>query len=146
MKDLGKEFCLKRKFSLGKVAIEQLTFKSTGDEVLMFCRVTFCESTYRAVLCATYSQFNELLLNCGDLEIKTEVSAMMGEALSISDPKKVQSIYQIKLLKIFDRMMQVEGCLYHTELFELPPEEQADNQDGHFVFLIESLTFQKQLK
>lgn len=146
MKDLGKEFCLKRKFSLGKVAIEQLTFESTGDEVLMFCRVDFCGSNYRAVLCATYNQFNELLLNNGDSELRTEISAMMGDALSMTDPIKVQSIFQIKLLKVFDRMMQVEGCVYHTQLFELPLEEQTATPDGHYVFVIDSFTFQKQLK
>lgn len=145
MEDLGKEFCQKRKFSLSNVNIEQLTFKSIGDEVLLFCRVSFCGSTYRAVLCATYIQFNELLLNCGDIEFRTEVSAMMGEALSITDPQKVQSVFHIKLLKIFDRMMRADGCVYHTMLYELPAEEQTTT-DNHYVFVIDSLTFQKQLK
>lgn len=146
MKDLGQKLYNERRYDFTRVYIRQLMFKSTGDEILLQCKVIFNETSYEATLCVSYSQFNNLLMATGDAEFKCDISALIGEALTMDDHKKLQSSFQINLMKVFGRPMRVRSCTYHTGLVVLPMEELAENPDQAYVFLVHRVTFQPALR
>lgn len=146
MKDLGQKLYNEHRYDFSRVYIRQLMFKSTGDEILLQCKVIFNESSYEAMLCVSYSQFNHLLMASEDAEFKSDISALIGEALTMDDQKKLQSSFQINLMKVFGRPMRIRGCTYHTSLVVLPMEELAENPDQAYVFLVHRMTFQTALR
>lgn len=146
MKDLGQKLYNERRYDFSRVYIRQLMFKSTGDEILLQCKVIFNEASYEATMCVSYNQFNNLLMASGDAEFKSDISALIGEALTMDDHKKLQSSFQINLMKVFGRPMRIRGCTYHTSLVVLPMEELAENPDQAYVFLVSRMTFQRALR
>lgn len=141
MKDLGQQLYNQHRFNFSRVFIRQIMFKCTGDEILLNCKVIFNEEGYNATLCVTYAQFNDLLMQNADSELKFEIPVLLGEALSMPDQKKFETSFQINLMKVFGRAMYVRGCRYHTDLISLPMEELVEKPDEAFVFLVRRMTF-----
>ncbi len=146
MKDLGQKLYSDRSYNFSRVFVQHLMFKCSGDEVLLHCKVIFNESSYTATLCVSYRQLNELLLANHDAELRREVSALVGEALSMRDLKKMQTSFQINLMKVFERPLRVRGCTYHTKLVMLPLEELVAEPECAYVFVVRRMTFQKALR
>ena len=146
MKDLGQKLYNERRYDFSRVYIRHLMFKSTGDEILLHSKVIFNESAYTATLCVTFRQFNDLLMSSADTEFKSEVSALIGEALTMEDQNKLQTSFQINLMKVFGRPLRVRRCVYHTSLMVLPLEELAEKPDKAYVFLVKRMTFQRALR
>lgn len=145
MTDLGQQLYNERRYDFSSVFVRHLMFRSDGDEVLFNCKVLFNGRSYSATMCATFDQFNTLLMQSGDREFRREVSALMGEAMTMEDHKKLQTSFQINLLKIFGRPLRVRGCTYQTNLVVLPLEELAEQPEKAYVFVVRSLKFQRAL-
>jgi len=146
MKDLGQKLYNDRRYDFTRVYIRHLMFKSTGDEILLHSKVIFNESAYTATLCVSYQQFNDILMSSADAEFKREVSALMGEAITMEDQNKLQTSFQINLMKIFGRPLRVRRCVYHTSLMMLPLEELVEKPEKAYVFLVKRMSFQRALR
>lgn len=146
MKDLGKMLYNQRRYDFTRVSVRHLMFKCTGDDVLMYSKVLFNGAAYEATLCVSFTQFNELLMASADAEMKKEIAALIGEALSMRDQNKLQTTFQINLIKIFERPLQVRGCTYHTNLVKLPLEELVAEPECAYVFVVRKMTFLPALK
>ncbi len=143
MKDLGQKLYTERSYNFSRVVVQHLMFKCTGDEVLLNCKVIYNESRYTATICVSFSQLNDLLRASPDAELRREISALVGEALSMKDQNKMETSFQINLMKIFERPLRVRGCTYHTKLVVLPLEELVADPDQAYVFVVRKMTFQK---
>lgn len=143
MKDLGQKLYSERSYNFSRVVVQHLMFKCTGDEVLLNCKVIYNESRYAATICVSFSQLNDLLRASPDAELRREISALVGEALSMKDQNKMETSFQINLMKIFERPLRVRGCTYHTKLVVLPLEELVADPDQAYVFVVRKMTFQK---
>jgi hypothetical protein len=154
MKDLGcylyrenPQFRFKvLEYALSRVFIRQIIFQPVGEYLMLNCRIIFSGELFDAVLSISYEQFNDILQQCEDNEFRTGIAALLGEALSITDERKLQTTFQINLMKIFDRPLRLRGCTYYTRLKRLKLEDLADPQDDAFVFMVKRLDFQPALQ
>jgi hypothetical protein len=146
MKDLGQKLYNEKRYDFGSVYINQLMFKVESNEVLLVCKVIHDQTFHHATLCISFRHFNDLLLASHDGELRREISALIGEALSMDDQRKSQSTFQIDITKIFERPLRVRRCTYKTVLVSLQLPELNDSTDAAYVFMVRQLQFAKQLR
>lgn len=154
MKDLGSylyredpQFRFKvNEYALSRVFIRQIIFQPVGEHLMLNCRIIFSDELFDAVLSLSYDQFNNILQQCGDNEFRTGIAALLGEALSITDERKLQTTFQINLMKVFDRPLRLRGCTYYTCLKRLKLEDLADPQEDAYVFIVKRLNFHPALQ